>query len=88
MTIRTEDIETAIKSLQISPDAYMMWKDNIVTKRFMLEAELELLSRQSDLNFTLSSMETIAIQGIIRIASCERLEDVLMWKPQELQADE
>jgi len=87
MTIRTEDIETAIKSLQISSDAYMMWKDNIVTKRFMLEAELELLDRRADVPHG-TTCEAIALDHVKNRSACEQLENVLMWKPQELQADE
>jgi len=87
MTIRDEDLETARKSLQISPDAYMMWKDNIVTKRFMLEAELQLIDYRADVPHG-TTCEAIALAHVKNSSACEQLENVLMWKPQELQADE
>ena len=87
MNDQAEYLETAIKSLQISPDAYMMWKDNIVTKRFMLEAELELLDRRADVPHG-TTCEDIALAHVKNSSACEQLENVLMWKPQELQTDE
>lgn len=86
MNDRTEELEIAIKATQISPDAFAMWKDNIVTKRFMFEAELELLDRRADVPHG-TTCEAIALDHVKNSSACERLEVVLMWKPQELQID-
>ncbi len=88
MNLRAEELEIAIKNLQITPDAYAMWKDNIVTKRFLAEAELELLSMNSDTNLYGTTIETIAINRLRISAVCIKLEEVVDWKPAELQIDE
>ena len=87
MNNRDEDLSIAIKNLQISPDAYMLWKDNIVTKRFMIEAELELMDRRADVPHG-TTCEAIALDHVKNRSACEGLENVLMWKPAELQTDE
>ncbi len=87
MNNRAEELEIAIKSLQISPDAYMMWKDNIVTKRFLAEAELELLDRRADVPHG-TTCEAIALDHVKNRSACEQLETVLAWKPDELQSED
>lgn len=89
MNNRAEELEIAIKSasLQISPDAYMMWKDNIVTKRFLAEAELELLDRRADVPHG-TTCEAIALAHVKNSSACEQLEVVLAWKPDELQIED
>ncbi len=87
MNYRAEELEIAIKNLQITPDAYAMWKDNIVTKRFMLEAELELLDRRADGTHG-ATCESIALDHVKNCSACDTIENVLAWKPAELQTDE
>ncbi len=87
MNYRTEELEIAIKNLQITPDAYAMWKDNIVTKRFLAEAELELNDRRADVPHG-TTCEAIALDHVKNSSACDTIENVLTWKPAELQIDE
>jgi hypothetical protein len=43
MINRTAQIEAELKNFNISRDAYELWKDNIVTQKFFLGLELQLL---------------------------------------------
>jgi hypothetical protein len=87
MNIRDQDLEIIIKSLQITPDAYALWKENIVTKRFFAEAELELSSiRQYPMRG--NTCEQIALATVSNSSICDKLEEILKWKPMELQVDE
>ena len=85
--MNTQDLETAIKATQISPDAYAMWRDNIVTKRFMLEMEAELMSRRASWPSG-STCEAIALAHVGNSAACMTLEDMIEWKPAELQTED
>lgn len=84
---KLEELESLVKSLQISPDAYTMWKENIVTRRFLAEAELELFDRRADVPYG-TTCESIALAHVKNYSACEQLESVLTWKPQELQVSD
>jgi len=83
----SEQLEDQIKSLQVSPDAYMLWRDNIVTKRFMAEAMLELSDRRADVPLG-TTCEAIALAHVKNTSAAAVLETFIFWKPAELQTDE
>jgi hypothetical protein len=88
MISRLEEIEDLLKNANVDPDAYALWKDHPVTKRFMLGLELELLSEREDLNLGGNTCELIAIAAVKRMAKCDALEAALTWKPKELEIED
>ena len=80
MNNRIKDVEDELKNIAIEPDAYALWKQNQVTRRFMLEIELDLLETQSKTIMS-STIEQIAINEIKRSEHAETLEAVLDWNP-------
>lgn len=89
MTNRIAQIEAELKNSNISRDAYELWKDNIVTKRFFLGLELQLLEAREDYSAAgRDSIEKIAIDCVKNTEHCETLEAILEWAPKELHADE
>ena len=90
MDIRAEELTLYIKNNQVNPDAYMQWLDHSVTRRFLAEAELELLSlRAAYISGTVgNSCESIALGYAANSASRGTLENILEWKPNELIIDD
>jgi len=83
---RIDDIEILLKNSAIDVDAYQFWKDNPVTRRFMLEQELELLKTQGDTSIAArGSIEKVAMACIKNAERCDVLTEVLEWKPNELE---
>lgn len=83
---RLDDIEAELKHFNIDADQYRMWKENIVTKRFLLEIEEDLL-RTQQLYTHHSTVEEIALNAVRNGEHCETLESVLTWKPNELEIE-
>jgi len=89
MNSRENEIVAFLTNSNISLDAYELWKQNDVTKRFFLELELQLLQERADTSSSgRDSIEKIAIDCIKSDIECETLEQVLEWKPHELQGDD
>jgi len=89
MINRIAQIENEIKNSNVSRDAYEMWKDNEVTKRFFLGLELQLLEAREDYSAAgRDTIEKIAIATLGNAKFCETLEDVISWMPQELNLDD
>lgn len=83
---RLEEIEELLKHSDVTADQYRMWKENIVTKRFLLEIEKGLLETQQEYPRQ-STVEEIALSAVRNGEHCETLESVLTWKPQELEVE-
>ena len=89
MTNRIAQIEVELKNSNISRDAYELWMDNIVTKRFFLGLELQLLEKREDYSAAgRDSIEKIALDCVKNAEHCETLEAIIDWMPQELGSDE
>lgn len=89
MINRLAQIENEIKNNNVSRDAYEMWKDNSVTKRFLLEIERDLLETRADYSASgRDSIEKIALSCVQNAEHCETLEAVIDWMPDELSSDE
>lgn len=80
---RLEEIDELLKNFNIDQDQYKMWSENIVTQRFMLEFEKDLLETREDYASG-KTIEDIAIKSIKNGQHCETLEHVLAWIPDEL----
>lgn len=83
---RLDEIDEILKHSNIDADSYRMWKENAVTKRFMLEIEVDLLETRIQYPHQVT-IEEIAISAIKNGEHCETLESVLTWKPEELLID-
>lgn len=89
MNKRLAEIENELKNSNITKDAYELWKDNIVTKRFLLEMEKDLLEAQADASAAWrESIEKIALDCVKNAERCDTLDMVLEWKPDELELDD
>ena len=67
-------------------DAYLIWKENEVTKAFMREMQ-EGLDSQYKLHVYGSTIEQLGLNAAIRRAKIQELEKVLEWKPEEVNDD-
>jgi hypothetical protein len=67
-------------------DAYLLWKDNEVTKAFMREMKDGLNDHVNNLVWG-TSIEEIGMNALIRKAKIEVIERVLEWKPEEVNDD-
>lgn len=83
---RINEIEALLTNSNIEPDQYAMWKENVVTKRLLLEIELELLETRQDYALG-NTVEGVAFKAIRNGQHCETLENVLAWKPNELEVE-
>ena len=64
-------------------DAYLIWKENEVTKAFMREIQKGLDDQLTNKVWG-DSIEKIGMNALIRKAKIEELEKVLEWKPEEV----
>lgn len=79
---RLDEIDFALKSNVIDKDALARWKDNVVTKRFLLEIEKDLLeTREAAIGLSGFDCQKIALRSVQKDAHCEVLEMVLQWNP-------
>lgn len=86
---RIEEIEELLKNANVSPDAFAEWLDHSVTKRMLLEVELQLLDARQDYSAAYgATCESIALASVKNAAICDTLETVLSWKPNELRIEE
>lgn len=67
-------------------DAYLIWKENEVTKAFMREIQKGLDDQLTNKVWG-DSIEKIGMNALIRKAKIEELEKVLEWKPEEVNDD-
>jgi len=89
MSKRLAEIEGELKNSNITKDAYELWKENSVTRRFFLEMEQNLIKVQEDTTPAgRDSIEKIALSCVKNAEHCETLEMVLEWKPDELESDD
>lgn len=80
MNKRLDDIEQELKNIVVTSDAFSLWKNNSVTRKFLLEIEKDLLETQAQAR-TGQTIEAIAINEIKRSEHCDTLEAVLEWNP-------
>lgn len=87
MSKYTDQLEKQLQSMKITQDSYDSWLDNECTQRFMLEVELNL---QFALEEKIPTAEADRVTFFVaeRNASIGALENILNWKPSELEADE
>jgi hypothetical protein len=83
---RLDEIDDLLQNSNIDPDQFKMWSENVVTQRFMLEIERDLLATRQDYALG-DTVEGVAFKAIRNGEHCETLEAVLEWKPQELEVD-
>jgi len=87
MSKRLAEIENELKNSNITKDAYELWKDNLVTRRFFLEIEEDLIETQADTSPAgRDSIEKIALDCVKNAEHCDTLEMILQWKPDELES--
>lgn len=77
---RLEQIENELKSIAITKDMYEVWKQNDVTRAFLLDLEGMLIDSQSQSTFG-STVEAIAISEIRRASTVSAFQEVLEWNP-------
>ena len=70
----------------MNKDAYLLWKDNEVTRSFLNEMR-EGLKSHIESHGMGKSIEEIGMNALIRKAKIEILEKVLEWKPEEVEDD-
>lgn len=80
MNKRLDEIEKELINISVTKDQFAIWKDNDVTRRFLLEIEKDLLETQAQTIIS-SSIESIAINEIKRSEHAETLEEILDWNP-------
>lgn len=87
---RIDEIMQILKNANVSPDAYAEWQDHSVTRRLMLEVELQLLDTMNDAQLAAygTSCEQIALASVKNAITCMELERVLTWIPGELSTKE
>ena len=69
--------------MPLNKDAYLLWKDNEVTRSFLNEMREGLKSHIKNHGFG-KTIEEIGMNALIRKAKIEILEKVLEWKPEEV----
>mgnify|MGYP000046219693 FL=1 len=72
--------------MPLNKDAYLLWKDNEVTRSFLNEMREGLQSHVENHGFG-KNLEEIGMNALIRKAKIEILEKVLEWKPEEVEDD-
>ncbi len=72
--------------MPLNKDAYLLWKDNEVTRSFLNEMREGLKSHVENHGFG-KNLEEIGMNALIRKAKIEILEKVLEWKPEEVEDD-
>jgi len=80
MNNRLDEVEKELVNISVTKDQFAMWKDNDVTRRFLLEVEKDLLETQQRTTMS-ASIESIAIYEIKRSEHAETLEAILDWNP-------
>lgn len=79
---RIDELEYEIKSMAVDKDAFVRWKDNVITQRFFKEIELDLLeTRQQAIGLQGLDCQRIALMTVQKEGHCEVLESVLSWNP-------
>ena len=80
MNKRLIEIENETKNIVISKDMFELWKQNDVTRAFLLDLEGLLIETQS-VSLYGSTIESIAITEIKRSTKADTLEEILEWNP-------
>lgn len=70
----------------MNKDAYLLWKENEVTKQFLkaIQAGIDEHTKNEVCGTTL---EMLGLNAAIRKAKMQELKKVLEWKPQEAEDD-
>lgn len=76
-----DQLEQELKELPITEDQYNLWKENVVTRKLMIELKIDLLSAQCSYSSS-GSIEDIAKRTIKTESEITVLENVIKWKPQ------
>ncbi len=80
MNKRIDEIDQELKNIVVTSDAFSLWKNNSVTRKFLLEVEKDLLETQAQARAG-QTIEAIAINELKRSEHCDTLEAVLEWNP-------
>lgn len=70
----------------MNKEAYLLWKENVVTKKFFKEMQDGLDDQYKNQVFG-STLEQLGLNAAIRKAKIQELTKVLEWKPQEAEDD-
>lgn len=82
-----DQIEIKLQSMKLSQDSYSSWLDNECTQRFLLEIAKNM-QEAMEAYIPGSSIEGAGIAAIARNAEIMVLQNILEWKPQELEVNE
>lgn len=80
MNKRLDQIEHELKNISITKDMFELWKQNDVTRAFLLDLEGSLIEAQAQASFG-HTIEQIAITEIKRSTIASTYEKVLEWNP-------
>lgn len=70
----------------MNKDAYLLWRENEVTKQFFKEIQAGLDDQTKNEIFG-TTLESLGINAAIRKAKMQELTKVLEWKPKEAEDD-
>jgi len=76
-----DQLEQELNELPITQDQYDLWKENVVTRRLLIELKIDLLSALDNYSSS-GTIEEIAKRTIKTEAEITVLENVISWKPQ------
>ena len=71
----------------MNKEAYLLWKDNEVTRQFLKEIQEGMADHVKDKCYG-ATVEKAGMNAIIRKAKIEVFEKVLEWKPQEAEDEQ
>ena len=71
----------------MNKEAYLLWKDNEVTRQFLKEIQEGMADHVKDKCYG-ATVEKAGMNAIIRKAKIEVFELVLEWKPQEAEDEQ
>lgn len=80
MNKRLDDIEQELKNINVTKDMFDLWKQNDVTRMFLLDLEGLFLETQAQPSYG-QTIEQIAIQEIKRSTRADVIEEILEWNP-------
>lgn len=70
----------------MNKDAYLLWRENEVTKQFLKEIQSGFDDQANNEIFG-TTLEVLGLNAAIRKAKMQELKKVLEWKPKEAEDD-
>lgn len=79
------NLELELSQIPIDKDEFHRWKDLKVTRRFMLEMQIELMEeRETVIGQCDFNTNEIALRTAQKEAYCEIMQSVIEWNPSEV----